>query len=70
MKKNILKKVYPPSFDSFLRNLGRFLLFGNRIFWKTLRMCNLCRRLRFKKNNVEKNIFYYFYVMVDYIFHT
>ncbi len=69
MKKNILKKINPPSFDSFLRNLGRFLFFENRIFWKTLRMCNFCRRLRFKKNNVEKNIFYYFYVMVDYIFY-
>ena len=40
MKKNILKKINPPSFDSFLRNLGRFLLFESR---KTLRMCNFCR---------------------------
>jgi hypothetical protein len=35
MKKNILKKINPPSFDSFLRNLSRFLLFESRIFQKT-----------------------------------
>ena len=69
MKKNILKKINPPSFDSFLRNLRVFLLFESGIFWKTSKMCNFCRRLRFKKNNVEKNIFYYFYVMVDFIFY-
>jgi hypothetical protein len=37
MKKNILKKINPPSFDSFLRNLGRFLVFENRIYSKTLK---------------------------------
>ncbi len=58
MKKTFLKKSILRVLMHFLRNLIIFLLFKRRIFLKTLRMCNFCRRLRFKKNNAEKNIFY------------
>jgi len=63
MKKNIfsyifLKKINPPSFDSFLRNLRRFFTYSRTEFFKkTFRMCNFWRRLPFKKNNIKKNIF-------------
>jgi hypothetical protein len=36
MKKNILEKINPPSFDSFLRNLREFLLFERGIFMEFL----------------------------------
>jgi hypothetical protein len=39
MKKNILKKINPPSFDSFLRNLGRFFIIRKPNFFEKHKKC-------------------------------
>ena len=68
MKKNILKKINPPSFDSFLRNLGRFFTYSRTEFFKKHLECVIfdvdydCKKIILKKI-----FFYYFYVMVYYI---